>query len=149
MLPPSPFDPPAEPTTWIRVALLTFSGFIIPAVMPRPFRPSTPDAEPSKEEVASILSSLTYSYLDPMVWYAYRVPGVTIKDMPPIPERGKVDAVSKRALPALDPVLVGKRHIIWGILSVWYREYLLMTLCNCLYTLAEFTGPYGMRNLLS
>ncbi|EJC97739.1 P-loop containing nucleoside triphosphate hydrolase protein [Fomitiporia mediterranea MF3/22] len=146
---PKPFDPADEPTTWVRVALLTLGGVIIPLVMPRPFRPSSPDDEPSSAETASLFSRYTYLYLDRVVWYAFRVPDITVKDMPEMPGPGKIEQLSKRALAAVDPVQVGKRHIIWGILNVWRSSFVLMTVFQCLWSLAKFSTPYGMRNLLA
>ncbi|EJC97738.1 P-loop containing nucleoside triphosphate hydrolase protein [Fomitiporia mediterranea MF3/22] len=148
MLSPKPFDLVHEPATWVRVALLALGGVIIPLVMPRPFRPSSPDDEPSSSETASLLSRYTYSYLDRIVWFAFRVPDITVKDMPEMPGPAKMEVLAKRALAAVDPVQVGKRHIVWGILKVWRREFVLMTLFQCLWSLAEFASPYGMRNLL-
>ena len=44
---PHPFDPASDPVTWWRVALLTTSAVVIPLIMPRPFRPLTPEVRPS------------------------------------------------------------------------------------------------------
>ncbi|KAL5499199.1 hypothetical protein ACEPAH_1717 [Sanghuangporus vaninii] len=149
MVSPSPFDPASEASTWIRVSLLTLGGMVIPLVMPRPFRPTMPDEEPSAVETCSLLSRYLYSYLDQIVFYAFRVPDITVKDMPELPGPGRIEVLGKRALSALDPVEVGKRHIVWGIFRIWGKDFILMTIFIGLYCFAEFAGPYGMRHLLA
>ncbi|KAI5122640.1 hypothetical protein M0805_008724 [Coniferiporia weirii] len=145
---PTPFDPASDPITWARLALLTFGGLVVPLIMPRPFRASTPGAQPSLEDTASLMSRYTYSFLDSIVFHAFRVPDITVADMPHIPEREKIDMLNQRALAALDPVRVGKRSIVWGMMRVWKKEYALLTLWLTMQVMAEFAGPYGLKNLL-
>ncbi|KAH8108752.1 P-loop containing nucleoside triphosphate hydrolase protein [Phellopilus nigrolimitatus] len=125
----TPFDSASDPTTWVRLSLLTFAGVIIPLIMPRPFRPMMPEDEPSQEDTVSLLSRYTYSFLDKIVFYAYRVPDVTVSDMPHVPARERIEALGKRALAAMDPVdpQVGKRHVIRGVLKLWGKDYAIMT----------------------
>ncbi|KAI5122641.1 hypothetical protein M0805_008725 [Coniferiporia weirii] len=145
---PTPFDPASDPTTWARLVLLALGGLVVPLIMPRPFRALTPGAQPSLEDTASLLSRYTYSFLDDIVFYAFRVPDITIKDMPQMPERKKISVLSKSAFAALDPTRVGKRHVIWGVFRIWGKEYALLTAWMSMYCVAEFAGPYGLRNLL-
>lgn len=145
---PVPFDPSTEPATWARIAFLSLSAIIIPLVMPRPFRPLTPGAEPSVEETASLFSRYTYSYLDAIVLYAYRAPDVTVKDMPEVPARGKIGALGQRALALLDPVKTGKRHFLWNVLRVWGTDYFIVSLITVIHGFAQFAGPYGTRKIL-
>ena len=149
MINPAPFDPPSEASTLIRILLLTLGGLVIPLIMPRPFRPSTPDDEPSSQETCCLLSRYLYSYLDRIVFHAYRVPDITVKDMPQLSGPAKIEMLGKRALSALDPVEVGKRHIVWGILRIWGKDFILMMIFIGLYCFAEFAAPYGMRHLLA
>ncbi|KAH8108771.1 hypothetical protein DFH11DRAFT_1057276 [Phellopilus nigrolimitatus] len=146
-----PFDSASDPITWVQLSLLTFAGIIVPLIMPRPFRPLMPGDEPSQEDTVSLLSRYTYSFLDKIVFYAYRVPDVTIADMPHVPARERIEALGQRALAAMDPVdpQVGKRHIIQGVLKLWGKDYALMTAWVCLESLSDFAGPYGMKILLS
>lgn len=115
----SPLDSASDPATWARIALLTLGGAIIPLIMPRPFRALTTGAQPSLEHTSSLLSRYTYSFLDRIVFYAYRVPDVTVADMPEVPEEHKIKVLSERALAILDPVKNGKRHLIWGVMRIW------------------------------
>lgn len=148
MINPAPLDPPSEASTWVRVSLLTLGGLLIPLTMPRPFRPTTPDDEPSARETCCLLSRYLYSYVDQVVFHAYRAPDITVKDMPRLPGSARIEMLGKRALAALDPVEVGKRHIVWGILRIWGKDFVLMTAFILLYCFAGFAAPYGMRHLL-
>ena len=115
----SPADPSSDPVTWVRVALLALSTFIIPLMTPNPYRPSTPGAKPSEEDTASLLSAYSFSFLDKVVFYANRVGNVTPEDMPEVTESDRIETLSKRAFKSLDPVQNGKRNVIWGAAWVW------------------------------
>ncbi|KAH8113755.1 P-loop containing nucleoside triphosphate hydrolase protein [Phellopilus nigrolimitatus] len=145
-----PFDSASDPVTWARLSLLAFASVIVPLIMPRPFRPLTPEDEPSQEDTVSLLSRYTYSYLDKIVFYAYRVPDITVADMPRLPARERIEALGQRALEAMDPMdsQVGNRHVLWGVAKLWGKDYAFMTLWMSLHALTEFASPYGMKNLL-
>ncbi|KAI5122638.1 hypothetical protein M0805_008723 [Coniferiporia weirii] len=145
---PIPFDPASDPVTWTRLALLTLGGLVIPLVMPRPFRALTPDAQPCLEDTSSLLSRYTYSFLDDIVFHAFRVPDITVADMPHMPERETIGMLGQKALAAFDPVKVGKRNIFWGMMRLWKREYALLLFWLALTSAVEFTSPYGVKNLL-
>jgi hypothetical protein len=106
-----PFDPPSDVTTWVRFALLTLTGLVVPLVMSRPFHPSAlDDVRPSDENTASLLSAYTFTFLDPIVYHANRVGNVTPDDMPEISESEKIEILSKRVFKSLEPVQRGKRN---------------------------------------
>lgn len=148
MISPEPFDSPTDPVTWVRLGLLTFGGLIAPLVMPRPFRPLTADAEPSPFETASLFSRYTFSYLDSIVFHAYRTSNVTINDMPQIPASEKIEVIGERVLSKFDPVRVGKRRIIWGVLRMWRSEFLIMSTLKVLQVFVDFARPFALRQLL-
>ncbi|KAI5122631.1 hypothetical protein M0805_008718 [Coniferiporia weirii] len=147
-LTPSPFDPASDPVTWTRLVLLALSGVVVPLIMPRPFRALTPGAQPSLEDTASLISRYTYSFLDGVVFHTFRNPDITIADMPHMPERVKINELSKKAFAALDPAVVGKRHVIWGVFRVWGKDYVLLCVWMSLFYVTEFSGAYGLKNLL-
>ena len=161
-----PLDPGSDATTWVRIVLLALSGLAIPLVAPRPFRASTPDAKPSEEDTASLLSAYTFTFLDGMVYRANRIGNVKLDDMPEVPEHRQIDTLEKRTFRFLDPVVNGKKNVIWASARVWSqsdtlvctmrllmtdftgKELALMTLWVSLQAVAEFAGPLGIRNLL-
>lgn len=46
----------------------------------------------------SILSRITYSYLDHVVFHAYRTKDVAIDDMPPLPEEERIEILAQRVI---------------------------------------------------
>ncbi|TDL15052.1 P-loop containing nucleoside triphosphate hydrolase protein [Rickenella mellea] len=148
-------DPPSPEIsrnwlTWTRIGLLSLSGAIIPLISPRPFRPQYPEDVPNPEDTCSLLSSLTYSFLDPVIFYAYHVPDLTIKDLPPLPRTERSKYIADKNFPKLDPVQVGtKRHIFWGICRVFAKNYTRSLICVIAYSFAAFASPLGIKNLLS
>lgn len=143
-----PFDPLSNPLTWVRLSLITLGGLVIPLVMPRPFRATAVNDRPSAQKTASLLSRYSYSYLDPIVYHAFRVPDIKIEDMPQIPGEGRIEVLAKRALDALDPVKVGKRHMFWGTWETWRKDYIGVLVWLGVQALTEFIGPFGTQNLL-
>lgn len=61
-------------------------------------------AEPGQDEVASLFSRVTYSFLDEIVFYAWRVADIGIDDMPRLPQRESADALIRRGLKARSPI---------------------------------------------
>ncbi|TDL17911.1 P-loop containing nucleoside triphosphate hydrolase protein [Rickenella mellea] len=148
----NPSDPeiPRNWLVWVRIGLLSLSGAFIPLISPRPFRPQYPDDVPNPEYTCSLLSSLTYSFLDSVVFYAYRVPDITIKDLPPLPRKESAKYIADKNSVKIDPVLVGtKRHIFWGFCRVFAKNYARILLCVLSQSLVQFASPLGMKNLLS
>ena len=143
-----PSESLSDPLTLTRLSLITLNGVIIPLVMPRPFRASAVDDQPSAQKTASLLSRYSYSYLDPIVLHAFRVPDITVSDMPQIPGEGRIEALVKRAWNTLDPVTVGKRHIFGGILRTWWKDYFSVSFWLGTQAITEFIGPFATQNLL-
>ena len=115
-----PFDNPSDPLTWTRQCLLIVAGVVIPLVMPRPFRPTKPDvsapiqcthfayaltcvsftqSRPSPLETVSILSRVTYSFMDRIVFYAFKVPDLKVDSMPEIPDSAMATVLAEQAIP--------------------------------------------------
>jgi hypothetical protein len=83
--------------------------------MPRPFPPlSSVNVKPSDKDTASLLSTYTFTFLDPIVYHANRVGNVIPDDMPGFSVSEKIEILSKRAFKSLDPAQCGKRNVLWG-----------------------------------
>ncbi|TDL21471.1 P-loop containing nucleoside triphosphate hydrolase protein [Rickenella mellea] len=137
-------------STWTRVGILGFAGVLIPLTSPRPFRPKDPQDLPSPEDTCSLLSSLTYSYLDQIIFYAYSVPNTTIDDLPRLPVSESASILAEKNLPKFDPVKVGlKRHVFWGLLRVFAPNYTRALVCVLALSFTQFSSPLGMEKLLS
>ena len=86
-----------------------------------------------------LLSRITYSYLDKLVYYAWHVPQLALDDLPKLSAKSSASFLRRKAFPvigfsdlfltdfklsaidqSLDPLLLGrKRHIFWGFLRVY------------------------------
>lgn len=90
-------------------------GLILQVQNPRP---------PSFEQTASILSFVTYGYLDSTIYKAYHAPHLPYDELPVLADYEHADHLAKTAFPYLDPAQnTGKpRHIFFGLLRVYCKR---------------------------
>ncbi|CAE7193603.1 unnamed protein product, partial [Rhizoctonia solani] len=138
--------------TWSRIGVLTFTSVIIPLCIPRvyvPLDPKNPSASPNPEQTASLISLMLYNFLDPIVWVAYRAPKLEYEQLPPLADYDRASYLRKRGLNKLDPLLRTKqRHLFWGLMEVFWKEYCIMAIMITIKALMDFTGPVGIKYLL-
>ncbi|KAG6830594.1 hypothetical protein H0H92_015875 [Tricholoma furcatifolium] len=151
---------------WELIALLSFTGVILPVVKPRqyvPFDPSDP-MPPNPSQTASILSLAIFQYLDPTVWLAYRVPHLPLTDLPPLADSDHSKHLIRAAFPHLDPFAEvnlgdGKgsthkkekrppRSMILGVLTVFRKDVIVAALLLLLNNAFAIANPYGLKKLL-
>ncbi|KAK7058408.1 hypothetical protein VNI00_002042 [Paramarasmius palmivorus] len=85
---------------WFKIAILGVSSIIIPLLIPRqyiPVDPKNPLDAPNPEQTASLLSLFTYHFLDPLVFYAYRVPHLAWDKLPPLSDRDYTHVLKQRS----------------------------------------------------
>ncbi|KAI0068093.1 P-loop containing nucleoside triphosphate hydrolase protein, partial [Artomyces pyxidatus] len=138
---------------WVKIALLGFASIVIPLTMPRKYIPYDPQEltlEPHPEQTASILSLATYSYYDPIVLLANRIPHLSQDLLPPIADYDCAENLVQQSFKHLD-VFSGapKRHFFWGIVRVFAREYVTLAVLLVIKALTDFFGPLGINGLLS
>ncbi|KAH9028046.1 hypothetical protein EDB83DRAFT_2526408 [Lactarius deliciosus] len=105
----SPVDAWEGALLWVRIGLLAFAAI-------------DPQQVINPEQTASLLSMMLYTFLDPIVFLAYRVPHLSHDMLPPL-----ADYDYTRNL-HLDTFSGGpRRHIFWGILVVFRREFIQLT----------------------
>lgn len=118
----SPFESPADPLTWIRLGVLSAVGFVVPFVSPRPFRPLSEDVRliiplyvppnfrltcglfcmqdvPRLPDTVPLISRVTFSYLDKLVYHAWHVPQLTLDDLPKLSVDESTDFIRRKAFP--------------------------------------------------
>ncbi|KAH8997805.1 P-loop containing nucleoside triphosphate hydrolase protein [Lactarius hatsudake] len=95
------------------------------------------------EQTASLLSMMLYTFLDPIVFLAYRVPHLSHDMLPPL-----ADYDYTRNL-HLDTFSGGpRRHIFWGILVVFRRESIQLAIFVAVKVFSTLMAPFGMNQLL-
>ncbi|KAH9907116.1 ABC transporter type 1, transmembrane domain-containing protein [Fomitopsis serialis] len=148
-----PMDLAEGPLLWARISLLTISSIFVPLMIPRRYislDPENPWANQPKEQTASILSLMLFSYLDPTVMLASRVKHLTIDMLPPLASSDDAQNLMKRSLNEIDPFRVKTkgRHLMWGLLRVFRMEWIVMTIATVFGTILEFIGPLTIRYIL-
>jgi hypothetical protein len=101
---------------WSRVTLLVFAGVVVPLVMPNQYIPldpkvyllqmafiefaltrslQNPQEEPNPEQTASLLSFVTFSWLDSIIFYAYKQPHLPWDKLPPLCDYDRTEHLTK------------------------------------------------------
>ncbi|TCD68834.1 hypothetical protein EIP91_009701 [Steccherinum ochraceum] len=149
----SPIDPDGTPLVWAEIAVLTFATILVPLLVPRqyiPYDPKDPAPVPNPEQTASVWSLWIYSFLDPIIFLAYRIPHLSLDQLPPLSDYDRAKNLVKRSFKHLDPFLVGKkRHLFFGLMTVFRWEYVSLALLLCARVLATFASPLGINRLLN
>ncbi|KXN81115.1 ATP-binding cassette transporter abc4 [Leucoagaricus sp. SymC.cos] len=137
---------------WVKITLLFLSGVVIPLIIPReyvPFDPKNP-MEPNPEQTASIFSMITYSFLDPIVFLAYRIPHLAHSQLPPLADYDYTHNLKVKSFRHLDLFSGAKnRHLFWGLLRIFSFEYVAMGVLVALMVFSSFASPIGINKLLS
>ncbi|KAJ3564973.1 hypothetical protein NP233_g7938 [Leucocoprinus birnbaumii] len=146
-----PKDDPADPLVWITILLLFLSGLVIPLTIPREYVPfnSKERMEPNPEQTASIFSMMTYSFLNPIVFLAYRLPHLSYSHLPPLADCDHTHNLRFASFKRLD-LFSGAphRHIFWGLMKVFRFEYIAMGTLIGLNVFASFVSPISINFLL-
>ncbi|KAH9059058.1 P-loop containing nucleoside triphosphate hydrolase protein [Lactarius vividus] len=97
--------------------------------------------EINPEQTASLLSMVLYTFLDPIVFLAYRVPHLSHDMLPPLADYDYTRNLVQRSFKHLDTFSGGpKRHIFWGFMAVFRHEYIQLAI---LVVIRVFSVPYG------
>ncbi|EMD41584.1 hypothetical protein CERSUDRAFT_110134 [Gelatoporia subvermispora B] len=148
----SPFDASEGWVLWVKVALLTVAGVVIPLTAPRQYTPLDPKdpQEPSPEQTASLISLMVYFWLDPLIWKAYKTPHLKLEELPPNADYDLIKSLIKKSYPRLDPFQVKTdRHMFWGLLRVFARECVILIVMIIIKVLMALASPIGIRQLLA
>ncbi|KAH9019331.1 hypothetical protein EDB83DRAFT_2528201 [Lactarius deliciosus] len=126
----SPVDAWEGALLWVRIGLLAFAAI-------------DPQQVINPEQTASLLSMMLYTFLDPIVFLAYRVPHLSHDMLPPL-----ADYDYTRNL-HLDTFSGGPgRHIFWGFMAVFRREYIQLAIFIVIKVFSTLMAPVGMNQLL-
>ena len=138
-----PLDESEGAILWMKVALTLFASVVEPLLEPHlytPVNPKEPMLKPNPEQTASVISYLFYTFLDPIIWLAYRVPHLSHDQLPPLCDTDYVKNLIQRSYPVrsfirvpiscphhalqyLDPFFgAKKRNLIFGLIIVFRRS---------------------------
>ncbi|KAI0306147.1 hypothetical protein B0F90DRAFT_1814940 [Multifurca ochricompacta] len=149
----SPADGSEGALLWVKIGLLTLTAVVIPLIIPRQYVPLDPkDLQQSvnPEQTASRLSMLTYTFIDPIVFMAYRVPHLSNDMLPPLADYDYTKNLVRRSFKHLDTFSGSpRRHLFWGFMAVFRREYIQLVILIIVKVISTLLAPIGMRQLLS
>ncbi|KAG9104015.1 hypothetical protein FRC06_006095 [Ceratobasidium sp. 370] len=137
--------------TWTRIGILGFAAVVVPLCIPRPYVPLNPRSPgiPNPEQTAPLISLILYTFMDPLVWVAYRAPKLEYEQLPPLADYDHAAHLRQRSFTQLDPFESPKqRHLFWSLMYVFRKEYRIMAIVMTIRALMEFASPLGIRFLL-
>ncbi|KAI9434147.1 hypothetical protein H4582DRAFT_2112597 [Lactarius indigo] len=144
----SPVDASEGPLLWVRIGLLAFAAIVISLLVPRQYIPIDSKVI-NPEQTASLLSMMLYTFLDPIVFLAYRVPHLSHDMLPPLADYDYTRNLVERSFKHLDTFSGGpKRHIFWGFMVVFRREYIQLAIFVIIKVFSTLMAPFGMNQLL-
>jgi hypothetical protein len=121
---------------------------------------------PNAEQTASIFSFAIYSFLDPVVFLAYRVSHLAHDQLPPLADYDYARHLTEKSFPVcvlletytlplitasqyLDSYTgIKKRHLFFGLMRVFRKEYSILTVAIIINVFVSFAGPVGIKQLL-
>ncbi|KAF5375212.1 hypothetical protein D9758_000001 [Tetrapyrgos nigripes] len=141
----SPLDRHEGSLLWAKIAVLGFSAVLVPLLIPRqyvPVDPKYPMEIPNPEQTACILSMVTYRFLDPLVFAAYKVKHLAWDQLPPLNDNDQAHVLKERSFKHLD-IYAGapRRHMFFGLLHIFRREYIVLAVCIILHVASNFAAP--------
>ncbi|KAJ7072754.1 ABC transporter transmembrane region-domain-containing protein [Mycena amicta] len=93
---------------WFKIALVASMSVVLPLIIPMTTRDST-----TLEESASIISHLTYSFLDPLIWLAYQSSHI---ELPRLSESNLASNLTVKSLLLLES---HSGDLLWGMSIVF------------------------------
>ncbi|KAI9438180.1 hypothetical protein H4582DRAFT_2111639 [Lactarius indigo] len=148
----SPADEREGVLLWLKLGVLAFAAVVIPLVIPRqyvPINPRDPQQTLNPEQTAPLLSMMTYTFIDPIVFLANRVPHLSQEMLPPLADYDYTENLVKKSFKHLDTFSGSpRRHIFWGFVAVFGREYVFLAFLTVVEVLLTLMAPVGMNQLL-
>ncbi|KIP07615.1 hypothetical protein PHLGIDRAFT_413728 [Phlebiopsis gigantea 11061_1 CR5-6] len=148
-----PIDEMEGSLLWVKVTLSTWAGLLEPLLEPYPFipvHPEDPTAVANPEQTASILRWIFWSFLDPVVWRAYRLPHLSHDQLPPLADYDEAHYLTEKHYEVLDPLTGAKDgSMVWAIIKVVRVPLLVQGICVVLTTLLGVASPVGVNRLLN
>ncbi|KAG9126894.1 hypothetical protein FRC07_001505 [Ceratobasidium sp. 392] len=136
---------------WTQFGLLAFAAVVVPLCIPRayiPLDPTSPET-PNPEQTTPLISLVTFTFLDSVVWNAYRSGQFVYDQLPPLADYDHATYLKQRSFKFLDPLRKREeQHLFWGLMKVFWKEYTVMAIVLSIKALMEFAGPVSIRFLL-
>ncbi|KAF8213507.1 P-loop containing nucleoside triphosphate hydrolase protein [Mycena galopus ATCC 62051] len=103
---------------------------------------------PNPEQTASIVSTMFYFFLDPIVFLGYRVPHLSHDQLPPLADYDYAVNLKAKNFKYLEVSVSNKRHLFFGLITTFRLEYITMIFIVIVMSCANFASPIGINRLL-
>ncbi|GJE99674.1 multidrug resistance-associated ABC transporter [Phanerochaete sordida] len=149
-----PRDSAEGPILWVKVGLSMWTGLLGPLLEPFPYIPVFPERpgnKPSPEQTTSAVSLIIWTFLDPLVWRAYRVPHLSHDQLPPLADYDEAEYLIQQNFGHLDPFSGAKKKgsLLWPILKIIRIPMIYQTICGLILPIFRLAGPIGVNRLLN
>ncbi|KAH9894788.1 multidrug resistance-associated ABC transporter [Cubamyces lactineus] len=146
----SPADAHEGTLLWAKFAILTIAATVIPILVPRPPLNTAPGETLNTEQSAGWYERRMYSWLNETVAKAHRVKHLPLDELPPLARSDSTAVLVDESLKHLDPLQTkSKRHLFWGILALFHREYALAALLTAGTSIIGLTWPLATQGILA
>ncbi|VDC03809.1 unnamed protein product [Peniophora sp. CBMAI 1063] len=148
-----PLDAGEGALLWLKISLLALAGIIIPLISPRqyvPLDPENPSDGPHPEQTCSLLSLLTYSFMNKSIYAAYNSPSQAGSDTLTMADYDRMPYLVKRNFKHLD-IFSGarRRHMGVALLRVYNREFSILACMMVVRACTALFAPVGINRLLT
>ncbi|KAJ7690181.1 hypothetical protein B0H17DRAFT_1331449 [Mycena rosella] len=148
-----PEDAAEGPKLWAKIALLFISGVFIPIFTPGQYIPVdhlNPMEVPNPEQTASWFSFTFFFFLDHIIFLGYRDSQLKEEELYPLCDTDTATYLKSRSFQYLDRFSGSKsrHHIFFGLMRVFYREFIVLAVLMVFRVLATFSSPIAMNRLL-
>ncbi|KAJ6606137.1 P-loop containing nucleoside triphosphate hydrolase protein [Mycena vulgaris] len=134
---------------WAKMFIVTTIGVVLPLTVPRMDTQGS-ETTTSPEQTASIISLVTYTFLDPLISLASRLPHLSYELLPPLPDYSDAASLKAATFPHLNASSTGKfRHVFFGLMRVFRADYAVILLLSIVQVATSFSSPVAINRLLS
>ncbi|KAL0579459.1 hypothetical protein V5O48_002565 [Marasmius crinis-equi] len=136
---------------WLKIALLITASVIIPLFVPRRYVPvdSKNPSIATAEQTVCLFSLVTFTFLDPIIFFAYRVPHLSWDQLQPLSDYDYAHFLKARSFKYLD-VFSGatRRHLGIALFHLFHLDFLVMLLSIVTGSFLELLSPLALKELL-
>ncbi|GJF00392.1 ATP-binding cassette transporter [Phanerochaete sordida] len=148
-----PLDGAEGDILWVKLALAAWAGFLGPLLEPFPYIPLHPKRSgnvPNPEQTVSIFTWIFYTFLDPIIWRAYRAPHLPHDQLPPLADYDEAEYLIKESFRHVDPFSGAKKgSLLWPILKIIRVAAIQQTVSLTFMSFLRLAGPLGVNRLLN
>ncbi|KAJ3994664.1 hypothetical protein F5050DRAFT_1800596 [Lentinula boryana] len=136
---------------WVTIGLLALAGVLVPLCVPTKYVAVDPKhpKPPNPEQTCSILSRLTFAFIDSVIIKAYYSPSLPYEDLPSLSDYDYAEYLKKKSFRYLDPTIITKRrNAFFSLVRVFAWEFSVLSVIVLLQAVLDFATPIGVKNLL-